>query len=88
MEACVRREIQEELGVDVQVGALLGTIPHAYTHFKVNVHAYRCLILSAEPQALDHDQLCWVALHELESYPMGKVDRLIANLLMADGHSP
>jgi len=88
MEACMRREIQEELGVDVQVGDLLGIFPHAYTHFKVNVHAFQCLILSGEPQALDHDQLCWAALPDLGSYPMGKVDRLIANLLIADGHSP
>jgi A/G-specific adenine glycosylase len=66
----------------------LGIFPHAYTHFKVNVHAYRCLILSGEPQALDHDQLCWVALPDLERYPMGKVDRLIANLLAADDQSP
>ena len=88
MEACMRREIQEELGVDIQVGDLLGIFPHAYTHFKVNVHAFQCLILSGEPQALDHDQLCWAALPDLGSYPMGKVDRLIANLLMADDHSP
>ena len=87
MKACMRREIQEELGVDIQVGVQLGIFPHAYTHFKVNVHAYRCLILTGEPQALDHDQLCWVALPDLEKYPMGKVDRLIANLLIAD-HSP
>jgi len=88
METCMRREIQEELGVDIQVGVQLGIFPHAYTHFKVNVHAYRCLILTGEPQALDHDQLCWVALPDLESYPMGKVDRLIANLLMADDRRP
>ncbi|MCK4741857.1 MAG: A/G-specific adenine glycosylase [Anaerolineales bacterium] len=88
IEACLRREIQEELGVDVQVGVHFGTFPHAYTHFKVNVHAYRCEILSGEPQALDHDQLCWAALSDLEDYPMGKVDRLIANLLVPDDRNP
>ena len=84
----MRREIQEELGVDIQVGDLLGVFPHAYTHFKVNVHSFQCLILSGEPQALDHDQLYWAALPDLRSYPMGKVDRLISNLLMADDHGP
>jgi len=88
LEACLRREIQEELGIVVQVGAHLATVPHAYTHFKVNVHAYRCLILSGEPQALDHDQLFWAALSNLENYPMGKVDRLIANLLISNESSP
>ena len=87
MEACLRREIQEELGVDIQVGDHFGTFPHAYTHFKVNVHAYRCVILSAEPEAREHDQLYWAALTDLEKYPMGKVDRLIANLLMPEVHN-
>jgi A/G-specific adenine glycosylase len=88
LEVCLRREIQEELGVDVQVGVHFGTFPHAYTHFNVNVHAYRCVILSGEPQALDHDQLCWAALTDLDKYPMGKVDRLIANLLRPNDRSP
>ncbi|MGB2894642.1 MAG: A/G-specific adenine glycosylase [Anaerolineales bacterium] len=88
LEACLRREIQEELGVEVQVGAHFGTFTHAYTHFKVNVHAYRCVILSGEPEALEHDQLYWAALLDLEKYPMGKVDRLIANLLMNNDRRP
>ncbi len=88
LEACLRREIREELGVGIQVGVHVGTFAHAYTHFKVNVHAYRCVILSGEPEALEHDQLCWAALPDLENYPMGKVDRLIANLLMKDCRRP
>ena len=81
LELCLQREIQEELGVKVRVGDNLGVFAHAYTHFKVDVHAYRCTILAGEPEALDHDQLCWVSLSKLENYPMGKVDRLIANIL-------
>ncbi|MBI5353781.1 MAG: A/G-specific adenine glycosylase [Chloroflexi bacterium] len=53
----------------------LGTIQHAYTHFMVTVHAYRC-----EPVSIPKDKsLKWVRLSELENYPMGKVDRQIAN---------
>ena len=53
----------------------LGIIQHAYTHFKVTVHAYRC-----ESVSIPKDKnLKWVRLSELENYPMGKVDRQIAN---------
>jgi len=53
----------------------LGVIQHAYTHFKVTVHAFRC-----ETVSIPKDKnLKWVRLSELENYPMGKVDRQIAN---------
>ncbi|MBK8824734.1 MAG: A/G-specific adenine glycosylase [Anaerolineales bacterium] len=52
----------------------LGIILHAYTHFKVTVHAYRCEAVSI-PKSKD---LKWVKITDLNDYPMGKVDRQIA----------
>ena len=53
---------------------LLTIVYHAYTHFKVTVHAFRCELLS-EPKG---ENLKWVPLDELDDYPMGKIDRQIA----------
>ena len=52
----------------------LGVIQHAYTHFKVAVHAFRC-DYAPIPKIKN---LKWVCLNELDDYPMGKVDRQIA----------
>jgi A/G-specific adenine glycosylase len=52
----------------------LGIVQHAYTHFKVTVHAFRCELLS-EPK---DGNLKWVPLDKLNDYPMGKIDRQIA----------
>jgi len=52
----------------------LGIIRHAYTHFKVTVHAFRCALLSNP----NDGNLKWVSLKELDDYPMGKIDRQIA----------
>jgi A/G-specific adenine glycosylase len=52
----------------------LGVFQHAYTHFKVTVHAFRCELLSSP----DNGNLKWVTLKELDDYPMGKIDRQIA----------
>lgn len=61
----------------VQKKEALVIVQHAYTHFKVTVHAFRCELLeiSAAPN------LKWVPIDELVEYPMGKVDRLIAEAL-------
>lgn len=61
----------------VQRHETLGTIKHAYTHFRVTVHAFRCELLSIT----ENKNLKWVGLGELDNYPMGKVDRQIARML-------
>lgn len=58
----------------VKRGEALGVFRHAYSHFRVLVHAYRCKAVSI-PQ---NKNLKWVKLSELGDYPMGKVDRQIA----------
>jgi len=55
----------------------LGVVQHAYTHFRVTVHAYRCKLISMS----DDESLKWVKLIELNDFPMGKVDRQIARML-------
>ena len=77
----MQRELSEELGIDVAVGAAFGVYKHAYTHFKVTLHAFFCRITLGEPQLLHHSELDWVAVADLGEYPMGKIDRQIANRL-------
>jgi A/G-specific adenine glycosylase len=69
LEAAYRLKVQRK--------ETLGIIDHAYTHFKVTVHAFRC-----DPVSIPRNKdIKWVPFAELEDYPMGKVDRQIARLL-------
>lgn len=90
--ACLRREIEEELGVMIRVGKPFGQYKHAYTHFKITLHAFLCeLIPGAEPKPLASQGISWVDVENLGDYPMGKVDRMIANRLekeKRDGRLP
>jgi A/G-specific adenine glycosylase len=54
-----------------------GVFQHAYTHFKVTVHAFQCESITS-PEA---ENLKWVALKKLADYPMGKIDRQIAIMI-------
>jgi A/G-specific adenine glycosylase len=63
--------------LDVQKTEALCIIQHAYTHFKVTVHAFHCESISIPKDK----NLKWVRLGELENYPMGKIDRQIARKL-------
>lgn len=81
---CLHREWQEELGVSVKFDRFLGNYEHAYTHFRVTVSAYLCQLQAGEPEALEHTKIVWVSPRSLRDYPMGKIDRLIAQTLTSN----
>ncbi len=74
----LRREIMEELGVEIEVAEPFGVYQHAYTHFSVTLHAFCCRLTAGEPRPIQPSDLRWVTPDELKDYPMGKIDRQIA----------
>ncbi|BFM38105.1 A/G-specific adenine glycosylase [Synechocystis sp. LKSZ1] len=74
VQACIEREIQEEIGIAIAVEDPLITIDHAYTHFRVTLHVHLCRYLSGTPQALECEEVRWVALEELDQYPFPKAN--------------
>ncbi|HEY62425.1 MAG TPA: A/G-specific adenine glycosylase [Anaerolineae bacterium] len=83
LTACLRRELLEELDVQVEVGDEYGKYKHAYTHFRITLYAYKCRLTRGEPIAKEHSQVRWVSIGELPDFPMGKIDRQIAKKLIS-----
>ena len=83
LEDCIRREIREELNIAINVGEPFGVYKHAYTHFKVTLHAFLCRMTEGEPKPLAADELGRFTREELKDLPMGKIDRQIAQRLTA-----
>lgn len=69
------KAIQTATRLKVKRKDALGIVRHAYTHFKVTVHVFRCELISTSK----NENMKWVKAGELEDYPMGKVDRQIAD---------
>ena len=82
LEDCLIREWAEELDLEVQMGQAYGVFSHAYTHFRVTVHAFECLSVEAEPKVLEHEEIKWARPDELSEYHMGKVDREISRAIL------
>jgi len=75
---CLQRELDEELGIQVDVGQQLIVVRHAYTHFRVTVYAFECRYRSAgDPTARAVNDWRWVTLAELDDYALPVVDRKI-----------
>jgi A/G-specific adenine glycosylase len=81
LEQCLRREVHEELGIAVKVGTLLTSVEHAYTHFRITLHAFHCQYLSGEPQCAACTAWRWVTLGDLGDYAFPAANLKIINLL-------
>ena len=78
---CLRREIREELDFDIQVGAPLTVIEHAYTHFRITLHVFQALYLSGEPRPVEVADLAWVEPSQLDAFPFPVTDLKIVALV-------
>jgi A/G-specific adenine glycosylase len=81
---CLMREMREELGVKVTVGDHLITVEHAYSHFRITLHAFRCRLQEGPLRCLDCADFRWVLPSELDALPMSVVDRKIAAALQRE----
>ena len=73
-EECLRRELLEELGIDVSVGELVESISHEYPDKAVLIKFYNCKIINGHPRLLDCQNLQWVEAAELGKYEFPPAD--------------
>ena len=67
-EECVRREIQEELNVEVAVQDLFEAVEYEYAEKIVLLKFYLCQYVRGEAKALGCRQFQWVSPSNLPSY--------------------
>ena len=63
-----RREMYEELGIEVEPLNLVCTVRHAYSHFKITLHAFESRIRSGSPRSANGQPLAWVQLDHLDEF--------------------
>jgi A/G-specific adenine glycosylase len=73
-----RAQSNEPAGQHSRSAEPLGIVQHGYSHFKVTVYVFPCELISM-PKGTN---LKWVPLKNLDQYPMGKIDRQIANMIV------
>lgn len=79
-ETCAR-EIREEVGIEVEVGDQFAQVDHAYTHFKITLHAFLCRLTSGTAASTNGEPVKWVSLAELEAYAFPKANRHVIDRL-------
>ena len=82
IETCIARELKEELGIAVTVGAELISVNHAYSHKKLRFVVHFCDWMSGEPQPLVSQQVRWVRPDELGNYAFPAANARIIEALL------
>ena len=80
-EAALAREIQEELGLVIQVNAPLLTVEHEYEDFRIILHGLRCSALTHELTLHEHIAYTWLRRDQLHTLDWAAADLpLVAKL--------
>ena len=82
-EGCLQRELQEELGIEVEVGAWLDSVTHSYPDRTVHLRFYRCVWRKHEPRALGCHAFAWVTASQLSQYDFPPADKVLLQKLRA-----
>ena len=73
-EACLIREIKEELGIDIAINTELETVYYKYDDFSIQLYPFVATLVSGAPKAIEHAQWRWVSSDELLNYDWAAAD--------------
>ena len=85
-EACLRREIEEELNLKVRVEELFCTVHHQYPDLSVELMAFWCTIVGGSLELEEHEQVQWVTVPEMKKYDFVAADLNIIAALSNTWH--
>lgn len=74
-EACLKREIREELGIEIDILEQLPSFKHRYSvNLSVELFPFRCKTLRKEIHLTEHKQIKWLSLEELKDLDWAEAD--------------
>jgi 8-oxo-dGTP diphosphatase len=81
LEACLRRELNEELGTDAEVLHELLSVKHEYAERTIELHFMACRLIR-EPRPQLGQQMRWVARADLATLRFPPADDELIDMLM------
>ncbi|MFD0716213.1 (deoxy)nucleoside triphosphate pyrophosphohydrolase [Paenibacillus sp. GCM10027626] len=86
VEECLRRELQEEMNIQIRPYASFGINDHYYGSTHIRLIARKATFLGGEIGLADHDEYRWVYPRELGEYEFAQADIKFVEMLMGEGN--
>lgn len=85
-EQALIRECREELAITLSVGDVFMDVVHKYPDLTVHLTLFNASIAEGVPQKLEHNDICWITVHEIPQYAFCPADKEILKKLMGNDH--
>lgn len=87
MEDCLKRELNEEFGVDSKIGSFLSKSSFDYGKKSYCLHAYFVDEIKGEPKLTVHDKIKWVRYEDLKKFEFMPADiPIVIELVNMNNH--
>jgi A/G-specific adenine glycosylase len=80
-EETLRRIAHEELGIRIRGAEPIVSVEHAYTHFRITLHAFRCIWNGDQPHVREGLNWRWATPRMLSRFPFSKAERKVIDAL-------
>ncbi|ANS73223.1 NUDIX hydrolase [Paenibacillus yonginensis] len=81
VEACLKRELREEMNIEIQPYESFGVNEHDYGSVHIRLFAYKATFVRGEIVLVDHDRVEWVRPKALKAYEFAPADVKFVELL-------
>lgn len=79
------RECREELAITLDVGEVFMEVTHEYPDLTVHLTLFRAVIQEGVPQKLEHNDIRWITVDEIDQYAFCPADETILERLKTNG---
>ena len=83
-EQALIRECREELAVTLSVSDVFMDVVHEYPDLTVHLTLFNATIAEGEPQKLEHNDIRWITVSEIQGYDFCPADEEILKKLTGD----
>lgn len=77
----LRRELEEEFGIDVSVGKFVGEVWQEYVHIAIRLMAFEVRVWSGQWVMAEHQAVVWEDWDALSSYDLAEADRRLIKIM-------
>jgi mutator protein MutT len=80
-EAAIKRELDEELGIEVETGGTVLVVEDEIPDLKIVIYLIECSVKRGEPRPIDCQDVKWLTLDEIKMLKLAPADYKIVNWL-------
>ena len=82
MRSALKREILEELQMNIEIGDALSTVEHHYENFSICLYPFLCTSTSEAFIKKEHKAIVWERIENLKNYDWAAADVPVVEELM------